>query len=339
MTTLKSNIYKVLIIAATVLLLITLFGFCGGVANADSYDKVMLGGKPIGITIKADGLVVLETTEVITNGGKENPTGGKLRRGDIITEINGNRVFTLVDLIKQVKSGECKIKAVRQGEEFTVNCKPSVDALSDSYKLGIYVKEDVSGIGTVTFVTSDGVYGALGHRISDAESGLTFEFQKGKIYDATISGAVKGQKGKAGELVGRFSKADEVGTITKNTPYGIYGKINGYDGKWINVAKLAEIKVGKAQIYSDVFGKPDYYDVEIIKTFAQNSVQEKSMIIKVTDSRLIEKTGGIVQGMSGSPINQNNKLVGAVTHVFTGDPTKGYGIYAPWMIKNAEKES
>ena len=312
------------------------FGINFNVASARAFDKVMLGGTPIGISVYTDGLVVLETTEVITNHGKTFPTGGQLRRGDIISEIDGAKVKSLSELIKSVSEKECKIKAIRNGEEFIANCKPAKDALSGEYKLGIYIKECVSGIGTVTFVTENGYYGALGHRISDVESGLSFEYQSGNIYNATVSGAIKGQKGKAGELIGRFIRSDEIGTVNKNTPYGIYGKVNEYKGKWINVAKQSEIKTGKAQIYTTVDGASDYYGIEIVKTFAQNRLQEKSMIIKVTDKRLIEKTGGIVQGMSGSPIIQNNKIVGAVTHVFTGDPTKGYGIYISWMLDNVE---
>ncbi|MGN0795914.1 MAG: SpoIVB peptidase [Christensenellales bacterium] len=319
------------------LAVILVFGLSVNVAKADSTDKVMLGGIPIGISVSTDGIVVLETSDVITNQGKFNPTGGQFRRGDIITEIDGARIRSLTELVKAVTEKECTIKAVRNGEEFTAKCKPAKDALSGDYKLGIYIKEHVSGIGTLTFVTANGYYGALGHRINDMESGLSFEFQKGNIYSATVSGSIKGQKGKAGELIGRFAKSETIGTVEKNTPYGIYGKINGYKGKWINVANQSEIKQGKAQIYTNVDGESDYYDIEIVKAFSQNSMQEKSMIIKVTDNRLTAKTGGIVQGMSGSPIIQNNKIVGAVTHVFTGDPTKGYGIYYSWMAENSKK--
>lgn len=321
-----SFVITMLIIALTVL--------CGSsIAYAET---VMIGGKPVGITVGAKGLVVIETTKVITDEGAKDPCGGKLLKGDILKSVNGKEVYTVSDLRKSVKEEKCFVTVERKGETLNFELIPALEALTKEYKLGLYVKEEVSGIGTISFVKKDGTYGALGHRISDPETGLTFEYQTGNIYDAEVSGAKMGDKSAPGELKGRFNKADKIGTVEKNTPFGIYGKIDSYDAKTFETASIDEVKIGKAQIYTTVKGgKPEFYDVNVLRTFKQSDISEKGMIIQVTDKDLLAKTGGIVQGMSGSPIVQNGKIIGAVTHVFNGDYTKGYAIYIPWMLKSA----
>ena len=257
-------------------------------------------------------------------------------RPQSIPGINGKEVYTVSDLRKSVKEEKCFVTVERKGETLNFELTPALEALTKEYKLGLYVKEEVSGIGTISFVKKDGTYGALGHRISDPETGLTFEYQTGNIYDAEVSGAKMGDKSAPGELKGRFNKADKIGTVEKNTPFGIYGKIDSYDAKTFETASIDEVKIGKAQIYTTVKGdKPEFYDVNVLRTFKQSDISEKGMIIQVTDKDLLAKTGGIVQGMSGSPIVQNGKIIGAVTHVFNGDYTKGYAIYIPWMLKSA----
>lgn len=326
---------KIVKISFVITMLIIAFAvLCGSsVAYAET---VMIGGKPVGITIGAKGLVVIETTKVITDDGAKNPTEGKLLKGDILKTVNGKEVFTVSDLRKSVTEKKCTVNVERKGETLSFEFTPALEALTKEYKLGLYVKEEVSGIGTISFVKKDGTYGALGHRISDPETGLTFEYQSGYIYDAEVNGAKIGDKNAPGELKGRFNKADKIGTVDKNTPFGIYGKIDSYNAKTFDTASIDEVKIGKAQIYTTIKGdEPKFYDINVLRTFKQSDVSEKGMIIQVTDKNLLSQTGGIVQGMSGSPIVQNGKIIGAVTHVFNGDYTKGYAIYIPWMLKSA----
>ena len=199
--TMNAKIVKISFVIT--MLIIALAVLCGSsVAYAET---VMIGGKPVGITIGAKGLVVIETTKVITDDGAKNPTEGKLLKGDILKTVNGKEVFTVSDLRKSVTEKKCTVNVERKGETLSFEFTPALEALTKEYKLGLYVKEEVSGIGTISFVKKDGTYGALGHRISDPETGLTFEYQSGYIYDAEVNGAKIGDKNAPGELKGRFN--------------------------------------------------------------------------------------------------------------------------------------
>ena len=206
------------------------------------------------------------------------------------------------------------------------------------YKLGLALKEDVGGVGTMTFVTDDGHFAALGHRILDAESGLNGELNQGNIYDTTVSGVVKGEKGKAGGLVAEVNRLSKsIGEIKENTNIGLYGVYSGeIKGDLYRIATKGEAKIGRAQVLTTVDGKtPKFYDIDVVKVISQSEVAEKGMVILVRDKELLEKTGGIVQGMSGSPIVQNGILIGAVTHVFIQDPTRGYAVHSRFMYDYA----
>lgn len=315
--------------------------------NSDTYplytdniafsEEVYLGGIPLGISIKTDGLIVVGLTDVITADGAKMPSrNGDIFVGDIIVSACGKSVHSLQELKSVIVDGKPVNLALKRGGTLrTVSVCPLLDKLTNNYKIGIMVKEEVNGIGTLSFITSDKRYGALGHRITDGESGLSFELNHGQIFEATITGVIKGEKGKAGGLKGGFSKlATSVGTIDGNTSFGIFGTFEGkHKLKKVEVAHKSQVRMGKAQIYTTINSTtPQFYDIEIIKCTQQNSLSEKGIVFNVTDSRLLEATGGIVQGMSGSPIVQNGKLVGAVTHVFINDPTRGYGIYASFML-------
>lgn len=227
---------------------------------------------------------------------------------------------------------------IRDGKEQNAKLTPILDAQTKLYKLGIWIRNEARGIGTLTFVTEDNEFGALGHSISDYETGVKIPVNDGNIYPCTMLGITKGEKGKAGELRCLFVQGSlSNGIIEKNTNCGVFGEITN-DENIIDknlscpIASRLLVRVGKAKIISSVSGIREEYDIEIIKTYNQHSSSDKSFIFRVKDKRLLELTGGIVQGMSGSPIVQDGKLIGAVTHVFLYDPTKGYGVYSDWML-------
>ena len=213
---------------------------------------------------------------------------------------------------------------------------------SDEYKIGLWVRDNAAGVGTLTYIRQDNLrFGALGHPVCDIDTGRVLPVSGGNVYKCNIVGYNKGTRGNPGELRGLFLRNGiEAGTLDNNNDYGVYGTINEQyldllGIKPVEVGFRDVVKTGKAKILSTIDGGvPEEYDIEIIKLSNQRKCDKKSMVIRVTDKDLIEKTGGIVQGMSGSPIIQNDKIVGAVTHVFVADPTKGFGVYIDWMIDN-----
>ena len=321
-------------------MLVLLFS-CSTISYADTeIDEVYLGGIPIGIKIDSEGLIITGKTEVVTNRGTVLPCQEvDLYPGDILVAIDGNSVKSIIDVQRALahSNTQVEITILRQGEYCRYHVTPEVDSLHKQKRLGLSIREDVSGIGTVTYVRKDGRYGALGHTITD-ESGVGKLLTQGNIYKASILSVLKGRGGRAGELQGIFSSSSEaIGTVDKNTNFGIFGDTNliKYKLPVVTLGTKDDVKVGKAYIYSTVYGDfPKRYEIEIQKVNDQCSPKEKSMIIKVTDENLLRITNGIVQGMSGSPIVQEGKLIGAVTHVFLSDSTRGYGIFVDWMIDN-----
>lgn len=305
-------------------------------AVAGETRTVFLGGFPIGLVIKPQGVIVAGAAPVETEMGRVL-VSSPLLAGDIIEEIDGKQINTAEEVHEALKAttGMVATVKVRRGAALLALDAPLIlEDITGEKRLGLQIKEDVAGVGTVTYVKKDGSFGCLGHPIN-LHNGAVVPCATGQCYDCKIMGCVKGVRGKAGELKGAFTSGVPCGTLYKNCKSGVYGKSDALPiGKEVAVADRKSVTVGKAKILSTVADKTEEFDVEIIKTTAQNSVSGKSMILRVTDKRLIGKTGGIVQGMSGSPILQNGKLVGAVTHVFVSDPTKGYGIYADWMIDN-----
>ena len=308
--------------------------------NGSTY--VRIGGKPIGISVTAGGLIVLGQCEVLTDSGAVYPAkDSKIEIGDIITSINGTDVTSIYQLKKildEVVSGSVSIEILRDGNTFDTQITPAVDRLTGQKKLGLMLKEDVGGVGTLTFVTQDGKFGALGHYIIDVDSGLSDELNSGNIYSTSVDDVIKGERGKAGGLVADVNRlSTPIGEVTQNTNIGIYGDYNAeYDGDLYRIAAKGEAKPGAAQVFTTIDGsEPKFYDIDIVKVVSQSEVGEKGMVISVRDKELLEKTGGIVQGMSGSPIVQNGILVGAVTHVFVQDPTRGYAVHSRFMYDYA----
>ena len=302
----------------------------------DENIKVYLGGYPLGFTFKCNGVLVI----AISN---ENVTN--LAEGDIIKKIGDFEVYNVENISEILNEKITDFESVnltilRQNEEMNASIKPIFDSVSQKYKLGLWIRDDAAGVGTITYIRKDNLrFGALGHPVCDIDTGSIMPVSTGNIFKCNIVGYKKGVKGNPGELKGLFLRNGSVyGALDKNKKSGVYGtfsedKIDFIKEKEVEVADRSEIKSGKAHIRCTVDGyEPQEYEIEIVKTYFQSGRDTKSMFIRVTDKELLEKTGGIVQGMSGSPIIQNGKLVGAVTHVFVSDPTKGYGIFADLMI-------
>ncbi len=314
-------------------------------AKLTDEKEVFLGGAPIGFSIDVDGLIVVGSNSVSTEKGLiDNLEKSDLKIGDIITEVNGKKVTTLEELkeildANDYKGEELNLKVLRKQEYININLKTALDKEDGKYKIGLWVKNDASGVGTLTYVECDTLnYGALGHPITDYETGVVIPAKSGKIYPCSVVGLNKGEKGVPGEIKGVFMQGkSQKGDVEKNSQFGVFGKIKDKDkivdsNKTADVASRLTMKPGKATLVSSISGMSEEYEIEIIKTNYQPSSSDKSFVFRVTDKRLLDLTGGIIQGMSGSPIMQNGKVVGAVTHVFVSDPTKGYGVYIDWMM-------
>lgn len=304
------------------------------------------GGIPVGIYMETNGILVLGTGKVTSMDGLNyEPAFQIVQEGDYIHAVNGQPVSEKEDLIAQIqKAGENEIilELERKGEMIEVKLE-AVRADSEEYKLGIWVRDNTQGVGTLTFLTEDGCFGALGHGVNDVDTGALLELSEGKLYDTNIIEIKKGEKGSPGELSGliRYSSDLECGKLLKNTSSGIFGiayehLIQKIPSESIQVAYKQEIELGEAWIRSSVNGTLRDYQVKITEVHCRDTDVNKGIVLEVTDPELLELTGGIVQGMSGSPIIQNGKLIGAVTHVFVQDSTKGFGIFIENMLEKVE---
>lgn len=302
---------------------------------AEEGNTVYLGGFPVGIASYSDNFIVSEIINVTTTEGSFSPAlKAGLSKGDIILFVNGEKITDINTFNDIVSSSEKVVVTVRRGDtvsDYTI--VPVLDVTQNRKKLGLQIKNVLSGIGTMTFIGKNGRYAALGHMISD-EFGNNSIYNKGNIFSCEIIGFKVADEEGPGALRGNVDFKSVIGEIDVNSFKGLYGKYLGNtEGlEEIEVGKATDVKPGKAYIYTTISGKtPKYYEIDIVKTFKQDVPAEKSMVIRVVDKELKQETGGILQGMSGSPIVQDGKLVGAVTHVFNSDSTKGYGIYAEWM--------
>lgn len=305
------------------------------------------GGVPIGVRVSSEGVLVVGYSDIEINNEKEESPGkvGGLEIGDVILKINGIEMHNSRDLVKAIKQSEkdsIKVDILRHGENITkiITLKKENNK---EYKIGLWIRDSTAGVGTMTFYDDTSKkFGALGHPITDSDTNEPFLIKDGDVIESSIISIRKGEKGSPGELKGIFiNESNPTGEIDKNTQSGIFGQLNSNilqksDIKRLKVGFRDEIVPGKAKIITTIDENgPQEYEIEIEKLLNQNVASSKSMVIKVTDPRLLEKTGGIVQGMSGSPIIQNNKIVGAVTHVLINKPDTGYGIYIEWMLQDA----
>lgn len=299
-------------------------------AYEEDRSKVYIGGDIVGFTLDLDGVVVTRFGEVNTEAGVA-VLKSELREGDRIFAVDGEKIGSASELSAALNRNADKTSFVfsveREGENIEIEVNPLIERVSGRLKLGIEVQEEVSGLGTLVFTEQDGKFVALGHSVGSF-GGSKAKISGGKVYGGKILGVERGVKGKAGSIKGTLVRKTKLGRVTKNENSGLYGVLNEADGTLYDVGKRDEIINGKAKIRSGVSGKNEFYEVEISRAGYAPDAEEKGLIVRVTDERLISLTGGIVQGMSGSPIVQNGKIVGAVTHVFVPDPLRGYGIFA-----------
>ncbi|MDR2359775.1 MAG: SpoIVB peptidase [Oscillospiraceae bacterium] len=303
--------------------------------SAAEIPDLIPGGAAVGLNIKSDGVMVIGLNSVSASGESPAKDAG-IRSGDIITHIGSERVASAAevrDVVARCGGGAISVQATRNGKSMQFQVIPAMNQ-SGNMELGVWLRDSIAGIGTITFINPvTGDFGALGHSIGDGVSDTPLPLNSGIITQAEIYSVVKGISGTPGQLRGDANTDAVIGSLTENTVSGVFGKIIGKyaAGSAIPAAERNEIKVGPATIYSNVSGtEVREYRIEITKVYPEGS--ERDMLILISDPNLIAATGGIVQGMSGSPIIQNGKLVGAVTHVLVGDPLRGYGVSIERML-------
>lgn len=306
-------------------------------------------GATIGLKLYTDGVLVVGMSEIENSQlEKVKPYEGcKIKEGDRIIAVDDKAISCTADLVETVneaRGNKVEVKYVRENEVYCESMWPA-KTVSNEYKLGLWVRDAAAGVGTLSFYEpSTKSFAALGHGIVDVDTGELVTIANGDITTANVLSIAKGEKGEPGEIRGSLVNQSTIGKVAKNTKFGIYGVLNntsllnvGRENE-LPVAMREEIKTGKAKIICSLENnKREEYEIEIQKIFANNNSDNKSMVIKITDSRLLEKTGGIIQGMSGSPIIQDGKFVGAVTHVLVNNPTMGYGVFADLMIKQMKE--
>lgn len=305
-------------------------------------QEVLVSGSPVGIYMETKGVLVIDSGEITDREGiRRTPAEHIIQSGDYICEIDG-KVLTgkrqLMQLVRENQGEPMELQVIRHQETIKLEMTP-VETEDGSYKLGIWVRDNVQGIGTLTYVEPNGTFGALGHGISDADTGERLEISDGDLYRADILSIRKGTAGTPGELRGviNYREENRIGTICGNSQYGIRGQME--PGKYTESMKKIptglkqEIQTGKAEIRCDIGDGIREYQCEILEIDSNARDTNKCFVLRITDDDLLSRTGGIVQGMSGSPVLQNGKLIGAITHVFVNDPTKGYGIFIENMME------
>lgn len=306
--------------------------------------ELLAAGTNIGIYVKNAQIMIIGTGEVTDESGvKKEPAKNVVQSGDYILAVDGEEIQSKDQLVKKISfSGGRKVtlKLLRGGEKIEVSLQP-VRSAEGVYQIGVWVRDDIAGVGTMTYVTDKGEYGALGHGITDADVGNLIDVEKGSIYETSILEIRKGKRGQPGEMSGMINYNDEykLGTIEENTNVGIYGTLTNLpeeleDVSAIPVTYKEGIKKGRAQIISSVEGSRKAYEIEIEQTDYHSEGNNKGIQFQVTDEKLLEDTGGIIQGMSGSPIVQDGHIIGAVTHVFISDSKMGYGIFIENMLEH-----
>ena len=307
--------------------------------------RLIPGGQALGIAMRTEGVLIVGMSDVAEGISPAKDAG--LAAGDVITGINGAQVATAENLTELLnKSGPTPVHIAyrRAGENHTALLTPYRDEVTGAVRLGAWVRDSTAGVGTLSFYDPDTKrYAALGHAITDGDTGSVLTVSEGQVLKASIVAVQKGQKGAPGELKGSFLREGEVlGDIRRNSILGIYGHLTSVAGnslypEGLPIGLRSGVHTGAASILSSVDGTGIHeYTVEITRVNQQASPAPKSMVLRVTDTRLLEASGGIVQGMSGSPILQDGRLIGAVTHVFVNDPTQGYGVYIDWMLQESE---
>ncbi|MBR4072818.1 MAG: SpoIVB peptidase [Clostridia bacterium] len=303
-------------------------------------------GNPFGMKIYTEGVLVINFTDFETKSGIENPAKkAGIQKGDYILSVNGKEITTneeLSDYVAESNGKTLRFKIKRGKNNLYINVKPVIADETNSYKIGLWVRDSSAGIGTLTFYSPlTGVVCGLGQGICDSDTGDLLSIESGEFVNAEIISVTKGKEGSPGEMHGKFLY-ETIADISLNSEIGVYGALKGSlnVSKVLEVALKQEIKNGNAKIYCTVDGEnPKFYNCTVKKRSSAYFSRTQNLIVEITDKELLEKTGGIIQGMSGSPILQNGKLIGAVTHVLVDDPTKGYGIFAENMLETAQSVS
>ena len=323
------------------------------VAANEVVKKVVPCGQPFGIKMLTEGIIVVRLSDINGETNSCPARNAGIHVGDIIISVGGEKITSNEDLSKAISSsnGESVEVVIKRNEsdnnsssdeEISLKLTPQYCESEKSYKTGMWVRDSSAGIGTITFYDpSTGAFGGLGHPICDTDTGNLMPLSSGEICGVSITGYKKGMNGVPGELKGRFLSGDEVGVVTQNTKSGVFGSLNESpsDSEEVEIADYDEIKTGKAEILTTISGsEPAKYSINI-EQVNNDDPDLKNLVIRVTDKDLLEETGGILQGMSGSPIIQNGKLIGAVTHVFVNNSSMGYGILAQTMISQAQTNS
>ncbi|WP_090082064.1 SpoIVB peptidase [Lentibacillus persicus] len=311
--------------------------------------KVVPGGQSIGVQLHTLGVLVVGHHQIKGEDGAVSPgEDASIEVGDVILKINGEEVKAMEDVKPFVKKAgrnneQLDVTVKRDDETIKTKLAPVKDKKEDAYRIGLYIRDSAAGIGTMTFYDPKSKnYGALGHVISDMDTQKPIEIHNGSIVRSNVTSIEKGNHGTPGEKQAKFSMKDEkIGNITKNSPFGIFGTLNkpiknGKYDKPLPIALSHEVKEGPAKILTVLEDeKVKAFDVKVVSSVPQKFPAKKGMVIQITDDELLKETGGIVQGMSGSPIIQDGKVIGAVTHVFVNDPTSGYGVHIEWMLEEA----
>ena len=305
--------------------------------------EVAVLGTPFGLKVYTEGVLVVGFSDVETKNGTENPAKKcGIKVGDVILSVNGKNMTSNTGMqkeISKIKGQACELVVKREEKEFTVSLTPVLSKADKTYKIGLWIRDSSAGIGTLTFFSPElDVVAGLGHGICDTDTGELVPFQSGTFVNAEIVGVKKASGKTAGELQGVFANGD-IADLKENDITGVYGSAENISTavSTLKIALKQEVQVGKAQIMTTLDdGGVKVYECKIEKVYHNDSSKIKNMVIKITDNELLQKTGGIVQGMSGSPIIQNGKLIGAVTHVLVDDPTKGYAIFAENMLETAQ---
>ena len=335
------NVSKKNLKLISVTLVFIFFLFAGLIPAEAKTKQVIIGGESFGLKLYCKGVMVTRLESFKSKNSETCPAQkAGIKKGDIITSINNKKVKSneqVNEIIKNSDGQKLRLCILRNDDKLNIEITSELNEQGE-YFAGMWVRDSCAGIGTISYYdTNSMTYGALGHGICDVDTGCLMTANGGEILSASISSVTKSKNNNIGTLNGYFTD-DSIGTITDNTALGIHGKLKTYPQNSItcDVAKNNELKIGSAYIYTTLDGtSPQRYEVEIVSICNYNQNTNRNFIIRVTDERLLKKTGGIVQGMSGSPIVQNGKFVGAVTHVLVNDPSKGYGVLAETMLENA----
>ena len=333
----------VLLVAAA-LLALTLVPAAQAAEEPETTTVIPLG-RAVGIKLFAQGVLVVGLSDITTDQGVTSPARAcGLQKGDVITHINQtkvNDIETVQALLQELDGQPMELTVLREEQSQTMTTRAARCSADGGYKLGAWIRDSMAGIGTLTFVEpKTGLFGTLGHGINDVDTAVLMKLQSGAITPASVASVVKGADGRPGELRGAFSSSKDLGTLFANTKQGVFGRLKdpaACSGTPVPVARPEEVHPGKATILSNVSGTTvEEYTVEILKVY-DNTTDTRDLMLRVTDPRLLDRTGGIVQGMSGSPILQDGKLVGAVTHVLVDHADRGYGILAQNMLAQARQ--